>query len=118
MSGQFFTRDMSIESKRNSRRFVPATQHPSGFDAKDVEAGLNYARWLYKRWRIEEMNKLYARNGLPGQDIPILLSNRGKHVYESIAKSIRRASGHVLLLEGERLSVIDHLMGLKAQVTR
>lgn len=117
MKPRYITRDLGIETAHN---WVPASrrQHVPEFDAKDIEAAIGYARYLRKKWSIEEMNELRARNGLPMERFPALLSNRGKHVYESVERSLQKTRGHVLLRNQARLEVIDRLLAMKAELSR
>lgn len=117
MKPHYITRDLGIEAVRD---WTPASrrQHRSHeFDAKDIAAALAYAKYLRKKWAIEELNELRARNGLPIETLPVLLSPRGKHVYEAVERALGK-EGHVPLRNTKRLEVIDRLLAMKAEVTR
>lgn len=80
-----------------------------GLSRDDAEAGLAYARWLHRKTFNDWMNKVRADAGLPTEQGPVCLNQRGKRVYEEIRKSGIK-DGPVLLGDGERRAVVVALL--------
>lgn len=82
-------------------------------DQSSIDAGLGYCRWLHSSHTNEVLHRMAP--AIPKRCAGVLVSDRGKQVYQAVAKQLadQRTGSSVLLRDGEIRAVQKFLLDLK-----